>query len=69
MSQKAWQEKVDNANKTYFKQIEKRAEKNEEKYKDITFKPDINSKSAKMFQKVGLSVNVEIGESRSQSGR
>lgn len=52
MSNRAWQEKVDNANKTYFKQIEKWAEKQETQYKDMTFKPDINSKSVKMVTKV-----------------
>lgn len=52
MSQKAWQDKVNSANNKYFKQIEKRAEKQEEKFKEISFKPGINSKSAKMVQKV-----------------
>ncbi len=42
MSRKEWQDKVDSANKTYFEKLEKRNEKQEEKYKDIKFKPELN---------------------------
>lgn len=52
MSEKAWQSKVDKLNKEYFTRLEKRNEKNQGQFKDINFKPEINSKSMKILEKV-----------------